>query len=82
MVCEVVFRWAVRLRHPRVLILVLVEYGLWASKWTELSALQSGLNPCFSGIWSVRLLRFMASASVEAVLILVLVEYGLWDFQK
>ena len=38
---------------------------------------RGGLNPCFSGIWSVRLSEVAESLLSEVVLILVLVEYGL-----
>ena len=49
--------------EDRVLILVLMEYGLRGILWL-LTASQAGrLNPCFNGIWSasIRPLAFIVS---------------------
>ena len=63
----------------QVLILVLMEYALWAG-WQK-SACPSdgwGLNPCFNGICSLRRGRQRLYIEDEIVLILVLMEYALW----
>ena len=53
MVCEDVIVLA-KAGEDDVLILVLVEYGLW-EEWNGRDSDElCGLNPCFSGIWSVR----------------------------
>ena len=64
------------LRH-RVLILVLMEYGLW--QWCSFPTrrLLMGLNPCSNGIWSLTSYKNGGIMGRE-VLILVLMEYGLW----
>ena len=36
-----------------VLILVLMEYGLWRRRSEFIAAARSGLNPCSNGIWSL-----------------------------
>ena len=43
-----------RLVSTRVLILVLVGYGLWVMIWKSKSSRKRRLNPCFGGIWSLR----------------------------
>ena len=59
-----------------VLILVLMEYGLWLSAWYS-KHWRIGLNPCSNGIWSLTQGRFFLLSN-KIVLILVLMEYGLW----
>ena len=63
----------------KVLILVLVEDGLWGSwvRWNWSWCVC--LNPCFSGRWSLSVLSFWDSVLQIGVLILVLVEDGLWE---
>ena len=64
-----------------VLILVLVEDGLWPKPkvhWLN----HSCLNPCFSGRWSLTLCRIIRVQHFRFVLILVLVEDGLWHQAK
>ena len=64
-------------RARRVLILVLMEYGLWRIQHRLYGGGVMGLNPCSNGIWS--LTRYYSwSTSGRWVLILVLMEYGLW----
>ena len=46
--------WPGTSRLYTVLILVLVEYGLWGISRITVDIPTAGLNPCFSGIWSVR----------------------------
>ncbi len=58
-----------------VLILVLVEYTLEASKLSDSDLPDGSLNPCFSGIYSRR--STAARYGAFFVLILVLVEYTL-----
>ena len=61
-----------------VLILLLVEYGLWhCCLWVFADPLLC-LNPSFSGIWPVALIRVGLNNRRHFVLILLLVEYGLW----
>ena len=60
-----------------VLILVLMEYGLWPSPKFATIAGQLRLNPCSNGIWSLTVCHHEHEL-VHAVLILVLMEYGLW----
>ena len=61
-----------------VLILVLMEYGLWPLQGSPvIGACSLCLNPCSNGIWS--LTEEPASMFArDGVLILVLMEYGLW----
>ena len=61
----------------RVLILILLEYGLrlsslriYASKWKR-------LNPYSIGIWSATLAQMRSNTQILQVLILILLEYGL-----
>ena len=61
----------------RVLILVLMEYGLWLWVKQPSISLTDSLNPCSNGIWSLTKVNNTVS-SVSHVLILVLMEYGLW----
>ena len=60
----------------RVLILVLMEYGLRHSLFLIAVTDLYGLNPCFNGIWSATFCR-SAILTTHYVLILVLMEYGL-----
>ena len=60
-----------------VLILVLMEYGLWRKRTGAVAPRQHCLNPCSNGIWSLTAAVVQRSVSVD-VLILVLMEYGLW----
>ena len=65
-------------RNDVVLILVLMEYGLWRSIGCRESWAR-GLNPCSNGIWSLTS-GVRRQASGVRVLILVLMEYGLWRY--
>ena len=60
-----------------VLILVLMEYGLWLCEVKLWHSVQHCLNPCSNGIWSLTYLSTPYAANYR-VLILVLMEYGLW----
>ncbi len=62
--------------HP-VLILVFVEDGMIATKFSKLINKGCSLNPCFCGRWndSPQLKKYMALTA--AVLILVFVEDGM-----
>ena len=61
-----------------VLILVLMEYGLWRDDPQYLrDDWFCSLNPCSNGIWSLTK-RPQAPQAEPWVLILVLMEYGLW----
>ena len=60
-----------------VLILVIVEYALWANEMMRESRKRLGLNPCYSGICSVSKTN-VAKEDFYEVLILVIVEYALW----
>ena len=61
----------------RVLILVLMEYGLWRTIPSRTTQEGLCLNPCSNGIWSLTThCRIMQEDWL--VLILVLMEYGLW----
>ena len=61
-----------------VLILVLVEDGLGEIHHLQkITPQEHGLNPCFSGGWSRRLLPHYQRGPSNQVLILVLVEDGL-----
>ena len=66
-------------RKEIVLILVLVEDGLWRP-WGQpwLRRWISRLNPCFSGRWSLTFLGSNRKSWKPEVLILVLMEDGLW----
>ena len=70
------FRVAPRRPNSRVLILVLMEYGLrvWHLKGSMM--IMECLNPCFNGIWSARQ-GTSSQVTIKGVLILVLMEYGL-----
>ena len=59
-----------------VLILVLMEYGLWRGTGVRRLLLLC-LNPCSNGIWSLTP-RWPLRQGRCRVLILVLMEYGLW----
>ena len=59
-----------------VLILVLMEYGLW-HMYQDSTNFRTSLNPCSNGIWSLTDESFLHFAT-PSVLILVLMEYGLW----
>ena len=61
-----------------VLILVIVEYALWGYIYRYNGWKTGCLNPCYSGICSVSLIRIKDNKSNIAVLILVIVEYALW----
>ena len=60
-----------------VLILVLMEYGLWLRESSSEFFLRPRLNPCSNGIWSLTVGLFEIRDD-WSVLILVLMEYGLW----
>ena len=64
-----------------VLILVLMEYGLWLERGQRGIRDVDGLNPCSNGIWSLTSLA-LGLDSTGVVLILVLMEYGLWPGAK
>ena len=69
----------IRSNTPMVLILVLMEYGLW--HWRRLCwLLRQSLNPCSNGIWSLTI-RDKKVRNLLTVLILVLMEYGLWHMK-
>ena len=61
----------------RVLILVLMEYGLWRIDALLCGCIYLCLNPCSNGIWSLTGGGAFSDAT-GGVLILVLMEYGLW----
>ena len=63
-----------------VLILVLMEYGLWQISAQLSGSLIIGLNPCSNGIWSLTIYACVQSTTNSSVLILVLMEYGLWHW--
>ena len=65
-------------RRSWVLILVLMEYGLWHRFWEDRHQDDFRLNPCSNGIWSLTMRSAPGSQPSESVLILVLMEYGLW----
>ena len=46
-------------RHVRVLILVLMEYGLWPGNGRRWLNGRLSLNPCSNGIWSLTLSRWV-----------------------
>ena len=60
-----------------VLILVLMEYGLWPLPRRDARTWAVSLNPCSNGIWSLTF-TVMPIRQIICVLILVLMEYGLW----
>ena len=62
-----------------VLILVLVEDGLWQAIEALKNAPAASLNPCFSGRWSLTFVTPWGMKKLYIVLILVLVEDGLWQ---
>ena len=62
-----------------VLILVLMEYALWARNKEIIVKPWKCLNPCFNGICSLRIDKFYATKNAKDVLILVLMEYALWE---
>ena len=65
-------------RSWRVLILVLMEYGLRERDLQTSTTYSSPcLNPCFNGIWSARTAVEAEVDGIKRVLILVLMEYGL-----
>ena len=64
-------------RRRMVLILVLMEYGLWQTLLLLLTFWMNCLNPCSNGIWSLTKPESVRG-TVRKVLILVLMEYGLW----
>ena len=61
-----------------VLILVLMEYGLWQARKSTIVFVPPGLNPCSNGIWSLTPQSTPSTFIGKIVLILVLMEYGLW----
>ena len=62
-----------------VLILLLVEYGLWLRRRHSSNTNPCPcLNPSFSGIWPVAMMKTYFHDFQDEVLILLLVEYGLW----
>ena len=69
-------------RDVRVLILVLMEYGLRERTPAVPVCRRSCLNPCFNGIWSARPTLTMMVVWGVSVLILVLMEYGLREVVK
>ena len=60
-----------------VLILVLLEYALWVTSPVCLPEKIVSLNPCFTGICSLRS-KTASYRPLNEVLILVLLEYALW----
>ena len=79
MVCEWEVVGHIGRRRQIVLILVLVEYGLWACAWPlQVSTVPPVLILVLVeyGLWEAE--RLAAVAEKSSVLILVLVEYGLW----
>ena len=64
-------------RVKDVLILVLMEYGLWRPTGLGSRRTCLRLNPCSNGIWSLTSTS-MTVTRPASVLILVLMEYGLW----
>ena len=60
-----------------VLILVLMEYGLWLNLVVNTTPFEARLNPCSNGIWSLTY-HDVSFPTNLLVLILVLMEYGLW----
>ena len=61
----------------KVLILVVMEYGLWRNTGRLFKTTLRGLNPCCNGIWSLTSMELGAGRKAH-VLILVLMEDGLW----
>ena len=75
-------RWSLtRLSHVArfcfVLILVVMEDGLWLVELLKLYHYEECLNPCCNGRWSLTLLIYLSLYSTS-VLILVVMEDGLW----
>ena len=64
------------LENNKVLILVLMEYGLGPLFYAAMVELGRRLNPCFNGIWSRTPVKELIG-DAEYVLILVVMEYGL-----
>ena len=61
----------------KVLILIVVEYGLGDPSLLGLIFTDASLNPYCSGIWSRRRGLFVDRIPRRKVLILIVVEYGL-----
>ena len=61
----------------RVLILILLEYGLRHAKKEDIDADKPCLNPYSIGIWSATQHRGTQRTWLLLVLILILLEYGL-----
>ena len=54
--------------YEYVLILVLMEYGLWAAKhYKKQKQIAKSLNPCFNGIWSLRRCRRWIEKGTESL---------------
>ena len=66
----------------RVLILILMEYGLGQLTYDIIRKRSKRLNPCFNGIWSRTFLSYVLHCIRQVVLILVLMEYGLGHFKS
>ena len=65
-----------------VLILVLMEYGLWPAQGLLHTSAPTRLNPCSNGIWSLTVVTVIVTLKYFWVLILVLMEYGLWRLDE
>ena len=61
------------IQFTNVLILILLDY----TNTPECIAYRRGLNPCFTGLWSMIGKRIYEGTDEEKVLILVLLDYGL-----
>ena len=73
---------AYKSEHPEVLILVVVDDGLWDTGIAVCRRRRSeGLNPCCCGWWSLRS-AVCRWGGGQIVLILVVVDDGLWDLSK
>ena len=74
--------WAygsITLQGCLVLILLFLEVTLWShSKWRRIQKFQTGLNPSFSGSYSLITLQSILIGTKEQVLILLFLEVTLW----
>ena len=61
-----------------VLILIILEVTLWVNKVNANKAKAQGLNPYYTGSYSMRNLRFGITKKVSHVLILIILEVTLW----
>ena len=76
MVCDKQEKSSTNIKE-RVLILILLEYGLRLDKEFDTIDFKTGLNPYSIGIWSATRYYEVAWIKIYAVLILILLEYGL-----